>query len=44
MGNCGSGLDFTATDQPVEGNPDVAGIGVRHHRSQLKSWSVLTQS
>ena len=28
MGNCGS--NCTAGDQPVEANPDVAGIGVRH--------------
>ena len=30
MGNCGSSINCTAVDQPVEANPDVAGIGVRH--------------
>ena len=28
MGNCASIVNCTSTDQPVESDPDVAGIGV----------------
>lgn len=28
MGNCASIVDCSSTDQPVESDPDVAGIGV----------------
>ena len=36
MGNCTSSIDCTAVDQPVEANPDVAGIGVRHDRVHVE--------
>ena len=38
MGNRGSSVNCTAVNQPVEANPDVAGIGVRHDQTQLEAF------
>ena len=37
MGNCGSSINCTAVNQPVEGNPEVAGIGVRYDQVELEA-------
>ena len=36
MGNCGSSVNCKAVNQPVEANPDVAGIGVRHDQVHVE--------
>ena len=37
MGNCGSSVNCTAIDQPVQANPDVAGVGVRYDQAHGKA-------
>ncbi len=35
MGNCGSSVNCTAVNLPVEANNDVAGIGVRDDQAHV---------
>ena len=37
MGNCGSSINCTAVNLPVEANNDVAGIGVRGNQAHVET-------